>query len=226
MIPQPLSASSPAVVPASMPAQAPVPIPIPYEAPIYPLRTSPQPMDDRSSVRSRGGSVSPDTRMITRKSISPRPPSSRGSSVPFSPDSYDSFNPRSSRTVAGREPSPAYETLSQARDAAVRSEVEPIRDPDQPIIGDDGREIDPSDHLPTDTWAPEPERKTRKPEVIIRFKHSPRPTSRGNDTSRTAGPARVGFRTTTEDRPSNPCPYPRACGSNSASCGPGPRELW
>jgi hypothetical protein len=85
----------------------------------------------------------------------------------------------------------------------VRAEVEPIRDPDQPIIGDDGREIDPSDHLPTDTWAPEPERKSRKPEVIIRFKHSPRPTSRGNDTSRPAGPPRVGFRTTTEtDRPS------------------------
>lgn len=202
MIPQPLSASSSAMVPASMPAQASVPIPMPYEAPIYPLRTSPQPMDDRSSVGSRGGSVSPDTRMITRKSVSPQPPSSRGSSVPFSPDSYDSFNPRSSRTVTGKEPSPAYETLSQARDAAVRSEVEPIRDPDQPIIGDDGREIDPSDHLPTDTWAPEPERKNRKPEVIIRFKHSPRPVSRGNDTSRTAGPPRVGFRTTTEDRPS------------------------
>ncbi|CEJ57402.1 Putative Conserved serine proline-rich protein [Penicillium brasilianum] len=205
MIPQPLSASSSsAMISASMPAQAPVPIPVPYEAPIYPLRTSPQPMDDRSSIRSRGGSVGPDTRMVvTRKSVSPRPPPSRGSSIPFSPDSYDSLNPRSSRSINSREPSPAYESLSQARDAAVRAEVEPIRDPDQPIIGDDGREIDPSDHLPTDTWAPEPERKSRKPEVIIRFKHSPRPTSRGNDTSRPAGPPRVGFRTTTEtDRPS------------------------
>lgn len=203
MIPQPLSASSSsAMIPASMPAHAPVPIPMPYEAPIYPLRTSPQPMDDRSSIRSRGGSVSPDTRMVTRKSVSPRPSTSMGSSIPFSPDSYDSLNPHS-RSVNSREPSPAYESLSQARDAAVRAEVEPSRDPDQPIIGDDGREIDPSDHLPTDTWAPEPERKSRKPEVIIRFKHSPRPTSRGNDTSRPVGPPRVGFRTTTEtDRPS------------------------
>jgi hypothetical protein len=204
MIPQPLSASlSSAMVPVSKPSQAPVPVPMPYEAPIYPLRTSPQPIDDRSSIRSRGGSVSPDTRMVTRKSVSPRPSTSRGSSTPFSPDSYDSFNPRSSRSVTSREPSPAYESLSQARDAVVRSEVEPMRDPDQPIIGDDGREIDPSDHLPTDTWAPEPERKTpRKPEVIIRFKHSPRPTSRGNDSSRPAGPPRVGFRTTETDRPS------------------------
>ncbi|KAI5294500.1 hypothetical protein KEM56_005836 [Ascosphaera pollenicola] len=28
-----------------------------------------------------------------------------------------------------------------------------------PIIGNDGRVIDPSEHLPTDTWAPEPERR-------------------------------------------------------------------
>ncbi|KAJ5153442.1 uncharacterized protein N7482_009920 [Penicillium canariense] len=207
MIPQPLSAPVSAPAPVSMSAYAPAPIPIPYEAPIYPLRTSPQPVDDRSSIRSRGGSVSPDTRMVvTRKSVSPRPSISSdrgGSSIPFSPDSYNSLNPHASRPSTSREPSPAYETPSQARDAAVRAEIEPFRDPDQPIIGDDGREIDPSDHLPADTWAPEPERKSRKPEVIIRFKHSPRPTSRGNDTSRTTGPPRVGFRPTADtDRPS------------------------
>lgn len=181
---------------------APAPAPIPYEPPVYPLRTSPHPIDERSgSIASRGGSASPDNRIVTRKSVSPRPSSSRGlggSSIPFSPDSYNSLNPHAS---------PAYETPSQAREASVRAEVESVRDMDQPIIGDDGREIDPSDHLPADTWAPEPERRNRKPEVIIRFKHSPRPTSRGNDTTPVRNtPPRVGFKTTPDtysaDRPS------------------------
>lgn len=184
------------------PVSAPLPGPQSYEAPIYPLRTSPQPMDQSSvSISRRGGSASPDNRMVTRKSVSPRPSSSSdhgGSSIPFSPDSYDSLNPNAS---------PRNETASRAREASARSEIEPVRDPDQPIIGDDGREIDPSDHLPTDTWAPEPERKNRKPEVIIRFKHSPRPTSRGNDTTPVRStPPRVGFKTTPDvygpDRPS------------------------
>lgn len=189
------------------------PSPSHYDYPIYPLRTSPQPIDERppSSRRSASPdnrlvttrkSVSPQPSMSTRKSVSPRPSISsgrdRGSSIPFSPDSYNSLNPHSSRPVSSREVSPAYENLSQAREAAVRAESEPARDPDHPIIGDDGREIDPSDHLPTDTWAPEPERKNRKPEVIIRFKHSPRPTSRGNDApAQSSGPPRVGFRTST-----------------------------
>ncbi|KAJ5111510.1 hypothetical protein N7532_002045 [Penicillium argentinense] len=177
--------------------------PSPYESPIHPLRTSPKPLDDRASIASRG-SANTETRMVvTRKSVSPRPSSSDsrgGSSIPFSPDSYNSLNPNASRSATSRDPTPAYDSPSQARDAAMRAEIEPVRDLSQPIIGDDGREIDPSDHLPTDTWAPEPERKSRKPEVIIRFKHSPRdrPTSRGNDTAavaRSGGPPRVGFRT-------------------------------
>ncbi|KAJ5197818.1 uncharacterized protein N7498_006935 [Penicillium cinerascens] len=181
-------------------AQQPTPVPSTYEAPIYPLRTSPRPTEERSgSIASRGGSASPDTRMVTRKSVSPRPSSSdsrAGSSVPFSPDSYNSFNHHSSRPGSARDASPAYETPSQARAASSRPEIESVRDLDQPIIGDDGREIDPSDHLPAETWAPEPEKKNRKPEVIIRFKHSPRPTSRGNETPPRNTPPRVGFRTT------------------------------
>lgn len=186
-----------ASAPASAPA--PAPAPLPYEPPVYPLRTSPRPMEEPSGpVSSQVVSANPDTRAVVRKSVSPRPPSSdgrTGSSNPFSPDSYDALNPHASRPPDNRDLSPAYETPSQANQALVRSESE--RDPDQPIIGDDGREIDPSDHLPTDTWAPEPERKNRKPEVIIRFKHSPRPTSRGNDTAPARStPPRVGFRTT------------------------------
>jgi hypothetical protein len=188
------------------PAPVPVPAPVHYDAPVYPLRTSPRPIEQRPTS-SRGGSVSPDVRAVTRKSVSPRPSSSDvggGSSIPFSPDSYISLNPNASHPPS-RGPSPAYDTPSQARDAVIRGKTEPHRDVDHPIIGDDGREIDPSDHLPTDTWAPEPERKNRKPEVIIRFKHSPRPTSRGNDSpsSRSTGPPRVGFRTETTTYPSD-----------------------
>ena len=189
-----------ALVPVSRTAQAP---PAPYESAVYPLRTSPRPVEERPTS-SRGAPSNPETRMITRKSVSPRPSISsgheRGSSIPFSPDSYNSFNPNASRSATNRDPTPVYDSPSQARDAAIRAEIEPSRDLDQPIIGDDGREIDPSDHLPTDTWAPEPERKNRsKPEVILRFKHNARPTSRGNDTSssRNSGAPRVGFRSET-----------------------------
>lgn len=148
---------------------------------------------------SRGGSNSPETRLVTRKSVSPRPSlSSDRGNIPFSPDSYNTLNPHTSHP-SSRDPSPAYDSPSQSRGLATRSQIESARDLDQPIIGDDGREIDPSDHLPTETWAPEPEKKNRKPEVIIRFKHSARPTSRGNDTAaRNTGPPRVGFRTTPE----------------------------
>ncbi|KAJ5555396.1 hypothetical protein N7461_003866 [Penicillium sp. DV-2018c] len=193
---------SQAPVPVTIPASAPVH----HDTPVYPLRTSPRPTEQRPTS-SRGGSVSPDSRAVTRKSVSPRPISSDGrggSSVPFSPDSYISLNPNASHTPS-RDPSPAYDSPLQARDAAVRAKVEAMRDAETPIIGDDGREIDPSDHLPTDTWAPEPERKNRKPEVIIRFKHSPRPTSRGNDTppTRSSGPPRVGFRPEVTTYPSD-----------------------
>lgn len=189
-------------------APPPAPVPLPFESPVYPLKTS-RPIDERpGTVANRGGSASPDNRVVTRKSVSPRPSSSDsqgGSQIPFSPDSYNSLNPHASRPATNRDSSAAYEMQPHAREESVRADFESVRDPDQPIIGDDGREIDPSDHLPTDTWAPEPERKNRKPEVIIRFKHSPRPTSRGNDTTpaRSTAP-RVGFKSTPDyvaDRP-------------------------
>lgn len=175
-----------------------VPAPVPYEAPVHPLRKSPQPLDEgRSSIGSRGGSASPDTRGVARKSASPQPPASgRGGSIPFSPDSYDSLNPKAGQP-GSRDPFPGYESSARAD-----SELRELPVDMDPIIGDDGREIDPSDHLPAETWAPEPEKKNRKPEVIIRFKHSARPTPQGNDTPRNAGPPRVGFREPVSDRPS------------------------
>lgn len=54
--------------------------------------------------------------------------------MPYSPDSLDVHNPNAPRP-----------------DANSNSE---------PIVGWHGQEIDPSDHLPVDSWAPEPEKKT------------------------------------------------------------------
>lgn len=159
------------------------------DSPYYPerLRSSPGPVDEGADPRSNSGvskprSTSPDIRGIPpRKSVSPRPPPTeeRGlTGVPFSPDSYDALNPNAGRASATTAPAPRYETPEQAMEAARRTELEKEREL-QPIIGSDGRVIDPSDHLPTDTWAPEPERKSKKPEVVVRFKHPPPSSTMG-----------------------------------------------
>ncbi|KAL4872423.1 hypothetical protein BDV12DRAFT_183086 [Aspergillus spectabilis] len=149
--------------------------------PPYPTEIPPVENHRRSLVSRRShNSESPSQQLVLRKSISPRPPPSRGrdgsqvstSQTPFSPDSFDSYNPHAARSAAHRDPAPAYETPAQAMEAARRNEAAAARQ-DGPIIGDDGREIDPSDHLPTDTWAPEPDRKSRKPGVIVRFRNAP-----------------------------------------------------
>lgn len=78
---------------------------------------------------------------IRRKSVSPAPPQERSSSIPYGPDSYNAFN------------------------ANIPSSQEELgTDPDAKIITHDGREIDPSDHLPMESWAPEPEAKKPSPE--------------------------------------------------------------
>ncbi|SMR43704.1 unnamed protein product [Zymoseptoria tritici ST99CH_1A5] len=63
-----------------------------------------------------------------RKSVSPRPSFSESPAIPFSPDSFDVHRPTSD--------------LGQASNG--------------PIVGWHGQEIDPSDHLPVEAWAPEP----------------------------------------------------------------------
>ncbi|KAF7174092.1 hypothetical protein CNMCM6106_008199 [Aspergillus hiratsukae] len=147
----------------------------------YPDDTDPR----RSLVRK---SVSSDSRIVPRKSVSPRPPSMEErqvSQIPFSPDSYDALNPNAARSAVSRDTAPAYETIAQAMQTARLNEMKP--DTSGPIIGDDGREIDPSDHLPSDTWAPEPERKNKKPEVILRFKHHSRDVAARPRSSGTPG---------------------------------------
>jgi hypothetical protein len=118
--------------------------------------------------------ISPDSRIVPkRKAVSPQPAPGQGekrlSVVPFGPDSYDVFNPSSPLSESVSGPENRYETPEQAKEAARQHEVQKLRD-QGPIIGNDGRVIDPSDHLPLDTWAPEPERKNRKPEMVIRYK--------------------------------------------------------
>ncbi|KAL2408139.1 hypothetical protein ABEF95_002001 [Exophiala dermatitidis] len=119
-------------------------------------------------IQQRAVSPSP-SQTIPRKSITPTPatPEERSSlgSVPYGPDSYDVLNP-----ATGPPPElDPYATPEQIKEAARQREVEKLRD-QGPIIGNDGRVIDPSDHLPADTWAPEPERKNRMPEHVIRIR--------------------------------------------------------
>ncbi|KAL2045258.1 hypothetical protein N7G274_002341 [Stereocaulon virgatum] len=156
------------------------------------VQTRPQPtsrnmgnVQDRRAYRTSAPiinprKVSPDTRTPIRKSLSPQPGSApaerRQSGIPFSPDSFDAFNPSLSSDANSINPTgPGYNTPEQAKEAYCEYERQKKLG-DGPIIGSDGRIIDPSDHLPTDTWAPEPEQKKPKkgPEVTIRFRQTPR----------------------------------------------------
>lgn len=93
---------------------------------------------------------------IRRKSVSPASPSAENKSLsdtPFGPDSYDAFN----TSMTSLE---AASTLSEKMD------------PNAKIIGHDGREVDLSDYLPMETWAPEPEPKGKAKQA------SPEPRAR------------------------------------------------
>jgi len=75
-----------------------------------------------------------------RKSVSPAPesPERRLSGVPFGPDSYNILN-----QVAGSAPTPSLSARYNVKE-----------DVDAKIITHDGREIDPSDHIPQSNYAP------------------------------------------------------------------------
>ena len=124
------------------------------------------------------GSVAANPRTPMRKSVSPQPGSApterRHSEVPFSPDSFNSFNPNLDLSNDAGQMGARYDTPDKAREASIQHDRD-VKRGNGPIIGSDGRIIDPSDHLPTDTWAPEPEQKTPRkgPEVKLRFRHSP-----------------------------------------------------
>lgn len=87
--------------------------------------------------------ISPDPRTPNRKSVSPSPgpsESRRLSGVPFGPDSYNALNPSLTGSKSAQSLSAKYDP----------NEV----DPDAKIITHDGREIDPSDHIPESNYAP------------------------------------------------------------------------
>ena len=163
--------------------QAPAPAPVVQTRP-QPTPRSVQNVQDRRAHRSSAPTinprtVSPDPRTPIRKSLSPQPGSApaerRQSGIPFSPDSFDAFNPSLNDANSINPTGPGYNTPEQAQEA-YREHERQKKLGDGPIIGSDGRIIDPSDHLPTDTWAPEPEQKKPKkgPEVTIRFRQTPR----------------------------------------------------
>ncbi|MCJ1307716.1 hypothetical protein MMC25_001364 [Agyrium rufum] len=110
--------------------------------------------------------VTPDNRVPARKSVSPQPVSIEDEvstpAIPFSPDSFDAYNPKIASGASSRHDTPECDVSNDVAD-------------DGPIIGTDGRVIDPSDHLPTSSWAPEPEKKPPRkgPEIKLRFRHSP-----------------------------------------------------
>lgn len=88
------------------------------------------------------------THTVHRKSISPAPPSPSprplSSSVPFGPDDYSSLNPHAPSATGAAE------------------------DPDAKIILHDGREVDPSDHLPEASWAALPPNLQKKLDAAAR----------------------------------------------------------
>ncbi|RSM06493.1 hypothetical protein CDV31_009094 [Fusarium ambrosium] len=110
---------------------------------------------DQQIIKPRA--ISPNTRTspnpqhkIKRKSVSPAPPPNenrKSTEIPFGPDSYDALNP----------------SLVSSKDGASPSPPDYLGGAPTKIITYDGREIDPSDHLPEDTWAPEPEKKNQEP---------------------------------------------------------------
>lgn len=165
--------------------------------------------DERQVRRSdpvvlRPRAISPNPRhSIPRKSVTspPATPEDRPqmAGAPFSPDSYDVLNPGTSPSDYSRT------TPGDTSELARQREVDKMRDLG-PIIGNDGRVIDPSDHLPSDTWAPEPERKTRKPEHVIKIRTKEEARVQQNRTG--SSPTSAGPHSMSTS------PYPSSPGSN------------
>lgn len=126
------------------------PHPLSYHEPVQPFVPAAATYDDRQSRFStatvpivKPRAISPDPRSPARKSVSPAPASPdkrRLSGVPFGPDSYNALNPSLSGPGSSASLNATYDT----------KEV----DPDAKIITQDGREIDPSDHIPESNYAP------------------------------------------------------------------------
>ncbi|KAI0998544.1 hypothetical protein K3495_g9651 [Podosphaera aphanis] len=98
------------------------------------------------------GDKSPDSRRsMTRKSVSSSPirPDDKNylSSMPYGPESYNSLNPIVTASSSNPSLAAAYNIFEEHSSK---------------IITHDGREIDPSDHIPESNYAPLPETKNSK----------------------------------------------------------------
>ncbi|KAE8454063.1 hypothetical protein EG329_007841 [Mollisiaceae sp. DMI_Dod_QoI] len=129
-----------------------------HEPTVEPFVPAASTYDDRQSRFStatvavvKPRALSPDVR-VPRKSVSPSPRPSddqrRLSGVPFGPDSYNALNPAVSGSISAPSLSAAYDPNAP--------------DPDAKIITHDGREVDPSDHIPESNYAPLLESKAPK----------------------------------------------------------------
>jgi hypothetical protein len=106
---------------------------------------------------------------VPRKSLSPQPPPSasttahRLSGIPFGPDDYDTFNPNLASSASVNDLGAKYRDPREAEEVHHQRQREALRGgADVPIRDASGNVVDPSDHLPSDTWAPEPVRKESK----------------------------------------------------------------
>ena len=162
----------------------------PYAEQTPPNGYSPQPgWSDQDTARVHRASVpiikpravSPNPRTPNRKSVSPQPNSTPRDTglggTPFSPDSYEQFNPNLSAARSINTPTPKYNTPESLREVARELEKEE-KLKGGPIVNSAGRVVDPSDHLPSDTWAPEPEKKTprKSHQINVKFRHMPQGT--------------------------------------------------
>ncbi|KAL5604925.1 hypothetical protein BROUX41_001744 [Berkeleyomyces rouxiae] len=175
--PHPYSGRSPSPNPYSGGGQSPNPYSggSPSPNPSTGRDPSPNPYYERgcSPNPHTGRSPSPNPRSqpqytIRRKSVSPAPPTSqsrRSSAVPFNPASYDEYN---TNALVER-------TSGNSNDK---------------IIMYDGREVDPTDHLPIESWAPEPDR----PRDDNGRQQSPQPSGRSRPEGPSAYPGPSGRR--------------------------------
>ena len=91
--------------------------------------------------------------------------------MPFGPDSYDQLNPNfHSNNTSVNARAPRYDSPEGIAEAARDRAKEEKLASDGPIVDSHGRVVDPSDHLPSDTWAPEPERKQPRKTHEVRLK--------------------------------------------------------
>lgn len=130
----------------------------------------------------QGSSSGPQA--VARKSVSPQAPVPTSASAHFSPDSFNAYNTHASRPVANsgpdrspkdhREPSPMYSASMPTPESTPDSPatIGTRTTADGRILTQSGKAIDPSDHIPYTSWAPEPEPKNgSRPTVAVHIKN-------------------------------------------------------